>query len=365
MSPSLPHYSVLDVLGPRKAEDVPAPDNRVERATVDCAVYLDGQRLPGSWNHTDALQRVRELKASGAAAFLWLGLHEPNDQQMETVAKAFDLHPIAVEDAVHAHQRPKVERFDNSIFFVLRTVDYRPQAPSETARRIADTGEIMVFVGADFVIVVRHGDHSGLDSLRSAVESDHPQIALGPYGVLEEVSRHVVEHYLKVAVALERDIDAAEEDTFSPHTATNVEKIYLLKRDVVELRRAIGPLTYALKEMTSDHADLLPRQVRQYLLDVLTTQEEAADYVTGYDEMLTDLIRAALARNQVQQNADMRKISAWVAIAAVPTMIGAVYGMNFEYMPELQWHWGYYAALSLMVLFCITLYVTFRRNDWL
>ncbi len=365
MSPSLPHYSVLDVLGPRKAEDVPAPDNRVEQATVDCAVYVEGQRLPGSWNHTDALQRVRELNASGAAAFLWLGLHEPNDQQMETVAKAFGLHPIAVEDAVHAHQRPKVERFDNSIFFVLKTVNYQPSDSLESARRIAETGEIMVFVGSDFVIVVRHGDHSGLDEVRESVDRDQSQLTLGPYGVLEEVARHVVDHYLEVAVALEADIDAAEEDTFSPHTTTSVEQIYLLKRDVVELRRAIGPLTYALQEMTGDHADLLPREVQQYLLDVLTSQKQAADYVTGYDEMLSDLIRAALARTQVQQNADMRKISAWVAIAAVPTMIGAIYGMNFEYMPELTWHWGYYSALTAMALFCITLYVTFRRNDWL
>ncbi len=369
MSPPHPEQpNVLAVLGSKPADDpAPAPADHpgVEQAVVDCAVYLDGHRLPGVFGHVDALHRVRELTAAGRAAFVWLGLREPDHRQMDAVAQTFNLHPIAVEDAVHAHQRPKVERFDDTVFFVVKTVNYVPHESVATARRIAETGEIMVFVGADFVVAVRHGDHSGLTGVRRELENEPARLALGPYGVLEAITRHVVEHYLEVTAQLERDIDAVEEETFSPQSQTGIEQIYLLKRDVVELRRAIGPLSTALARMTTDDADLLPHEVLQYMLDVLGHQRHAAEQITGYDEMLSDLVQAALARTGLQQNVDMRKISAWVAIAAVPTMIAGIYGMNFENMPELAWQWGYPAVLALMATICGLLYATFRRNHWL
>jgi len=358
---------VLDVPDSRTADETPEPvaHRDVEEAVVDCAVYLDGHRLPGTASHIAALDRVRELNRSGQHAFLWLGLLEPDRRQMDEIADAFGLHPIAVEDAVQAHQRPKVERFDSTIFVILKTVNYVPHESLVNVRRIAETGEIMVFAGPDFVVAVRHGDHSGLTGLRHDLECEHTQLALGPYGVLEALARHVVNHYLDVCVALERDIDAVEEDTFSAQSRTGIEQIYLLKRDVVELRRAIGPLTNALQEVTTEHTDLLPHEVRQYLLDVLSHQKHAAEQITGYDEMLSDLVQAALTRTGLQQNTDMRKISAWVAIAAVPTMIAGIYGMNFENMPELAWKWGYPAVLAVIATICTLLYVTFRRNDWL
>jgi magnesium transporter len=354
--------NVLEVLGPHTAAPEPAP---VEQAVVDCAIYLDGDRLPGSHTFSGALQQVRRLNEDGRRAFVWLGLREPSEQQMAAVAQTFDLHPIPVEDAVHAQQRPKVERYDDTLFVVLKTVHYVPHESVQTARRIAETGEIMVFVGADFVVAVRHGDHSGLSGLREDLEREHLQLRLGPYGVLQAITRYVVEHYLDVIAPLERDIDVVEEQTFSPSPSTGIEQIYLLKRDVVALRRAIGPLGIALDKMTTEHADLIPSEIQRYVRDLSGHQTQAAEQIVGYDEALSDLVDAALTRTGVQQNVDMRKISAWVAIAAVPTMIAGIYGMNFENMPELAWTWGYPAVLTVMASICLTLYIAFRRNHWL
>lgn len=358
---------VLDVLGLRVEEQAPAP---IAQAVVDCAVYVDGVRIDGDRDYAAALRYVRELNAErsrqdGARAFVWLGLREPAEHQMASVAETFGLHPIPVEDAVHAHQRPKVERYDDTLFVVVKTVNYVPHESVEKARRIAETGEIMAFVGADFVVAVRHGNHSGLAGLRRALESERIQLMLGPFAVLEAIIRHVVDSYLEVIGPLERDIDDVEEQTFSPKRTTRIEQIYMLKRDVLELRRAIRPLGSALDELTTDHADLLPGDVRSYMADVADHQNEAADHIVTYDELLTDLVAAALAHTGLQQNADMRKISAWVAIVAVPTMIAGIYGMNFEDMPELAWKWGYPAVLALMVTICSTMYMAFRRNHWL
>lgn len=354
--------TVLEVLGSRDEKSEPAP---VEQAVVDCAIYLDGTRLPGTHSYTGALQEVRRLNEDGRRAFVWLGLREPSEPQMDSVAAAFGLHPIPVEDAVHAQQRPKVERYDETLFVVLKTVHYVPHESVQTARRIAETGEIMVFVGPDFVVAVRHGDHSGLAGLREELEREHTQLKLGPCGVLQAITRDVVEHYLEVLGPLERDIDAVEEQTFAPRLSTGIEQIYLLKRDVVALRRAIGPLGTALETMTTEHADLLPREVQRYMRDLFDHQTQAAEQIVSYDEALADLVPAALARTGLQQNVDMRKISAWVAIAAVPTMIAGIYGMNFDTMPELARTWGYPAVLTLMATICLTLYFAFRRNHWL
>ena len=354
--------SILEVLGPHDEETDPVG---VGRTVVDCAVYLDGTRIAGDRHYDDALLEVRRLNGDGRQAFVWLGLREPTETQMASVARAFDLHPIPVEDAVHAQQRPKVERYDDTLFVLLKTVHYVPHESVQTARRIAETGEIMVFVGPDFVVTVRHGDHSGLSELRKDLETERVQLQLGPCGVLQAVTRYVVEHYLDVIRPLERDIDVVEEQTFAPRSSTGIEQIYLLKRDVVALRRAIGPLGTALETMTTDHADLLSREVGRYMRDLFDHQTQAAEQIIGYDEALSDLVHAALTRTGLQQNVDMRKISAWVAIAAVPTMIAGIYGMNFEDMPELAWTWGYPAVLTLMTTICVSLYVAFRRNHWL
>jgi magnesium transporter len=337
----------------------------VARAMVDCGIYVDGQRAPGKYTHAAALNKVHELEREGKNAFVWIGLHEPDEHQMQAVADVFCLHELAVEDAVHAHQRPKLERYDKTLFLVLKTVNYVEHASIAIAREIVETGEIMIFVGPDFVVTVRHGEHSGLAGVRKKLDASPATLKLGPYAVMHAIADHVVDSYLDVTDLIETDIDAMEEDIFSPLTQTNIEYIYLLKREVVELRRAVAPLTLAMQRMATDHNDVISIEVRRYMRDVLDHNIQAADRIASYDDMLSSLVQAALGKVAMQQNVDMRKISAWVAIAAVPTALAGIYGMNFDNMPELHVAWGYPAVLTVMAIVCTLLYRTFRRNHWL
>jgi magnesium transporter len=337
----------------------------VARAMVDCGVYVDGKRMPGKYTHAAALNKVHELESEGQSAFVWIGLHEPDHHQMQAVADVFCLHELAVEDAVCAHQRPKLERYDKTLFMVLKTVNYVEHESISNAREIVETGEIMIFVGADFVVTVRHGEHSGLAGVRKQLDSSPAIAKLGPYAVLHAIADHVVDSYLDITDLIETDIDAMEENVFSPTQPTNIDHIYMLKREVVELRRAVGPLTLALQRLGTDHNDLISIEVRRYLRDVLDHNIQASDRIASYDDMLSSLVQAALGKVAMQQNVDMRKISAWVAIAAVPTALAGIYGMNFDHMPELHQVWGYPAVLTLMVVVCSILYRTFRKNSWL
>jgi magnesium transporter len=360
-----PPLHPLQVLGRSTEIDpgrIPVP---VTQAIVDCAVYSDDSRLAGSFTPAAALATVHQMTAAGQQAFVWIGLHEPDQQQMQAVADLFGLHPLAVEDAVHAHQRPKAERYDDTLFLVLKTVNYIPHETVALAREIVETGEIMVFIGPHFVVTVRHGDHTGLADVRRRLEADPDQLRLGPPAVMHAIADHVVDSYRAVTAAMEADVDATEENTFSPTTKTDIEPIYLLKREVVELRRAVSPLTDDLEWLIKDNPDLLSKEVRRQMRDVLDHQILAAEEIAEYDEMLSSLVHAALGKVGMQQNQDMRKISAWAAMAAVPTAIAGIYGMNFENMPELTWQWGYPAVLLLMVVICFFLYRTFRRNHWL
>lgn len=348
----------------------PNPDARsihvpVSHAMVDCGIYSDGQRLPGKYTHSAAIAKVHELAQSGTEAFVWIGLHEPDEHQMQTVADVFGLHELAVEDAVHAHQRPKLERYDETLFMVLKTVNYVEHESMANAREVVETGEIMIFVGRDFVVTVRHGDFSGLAGVRKRLETSPSTLKLGPYAVMHAIADHVVDHYLEVTAMIEVDVDGMEVEVFSPRKHTNIESIYLLKREVAELRRSVGPLTLALQRLATDHNDLVGIEVRRYMRDVLDHNILAADRITSYDDMLSSLVQAALGKVAMQQNVDMRKISAWVAIAAVPTAVAGIYGMNFEHMPELKATWGYPAVLGFMFVVCFTLYRIFRRNEWL
>jgi len=361
LPPSLRPVVRTKVHGP-DAKTIHVP---VARAMVDCGVYVDGSRLPGKFTHGAALNKVHELEDEGKKAFVWIGLHEPDNHQMQAVADVYGLHELAVEDAVCAHQRPKLERYDKTLFLVLKTVNYVPHESIANAREIVETGEIMIFVGADFVVTVRHGEHSGLASVRKRMDSSPALMALGPYAIMHAIADHVVDSYLDITDLVETDIDAIEENVFSATQQTNIDHIYMLKREVVEMRRSVGPLTLALQRLGTDHNDLISIEVRRYLRDVLDHNIQASDRIASYDDMLSSLVQAALGKVAMQQNVDMRKISAWVAIAAVPTMIAGIYGMNFDNMPELHWAWGYYAVLLVMVGVCTLLYRTFRRNHWL
>ena len=359
--------SMMKATGRRAAHDPDASGIHVpvSQAMVDCGVYSDGTRLPGKYTHAAALNKVHDIEAEGRDAFVWIGLHEPDDHQMQAVADVFGLHELAVEDAVHAHQRPKLERYGNTLFLVLKTVKYVEHESMANAREIVETGEIMIFVGPDFVVTVRHGEHGGLAGVRKRLEESPTHLRLGPYSVMHAIADGIVDSYLDVTELIETDIDSMEEDIFSPLNQTNIESIYLLKREVVELRRAVSPLATDLQRIGTDHADIVNVEIRQYMGDVLDHTIKVADRIASYDDMLTSLVQAALGKVAMQQNVDMRKISAWVAIAAVPTAIAGIYGMNFEHMPELHATWGYPLVLLVMLTVCTLLYRTFRRNHWL
>ena len=358
--PSLPSLRPT-VRGAKSAPSLPRLSLPASEAVVDCAVYVAGVRQPGRWSHAAALAEVRRR----GEGFVWVGLHAPDEGQMTSVAQTFGLHDLAVEDAVQAHQRPKLERYDETLFLVVKTVTYVAHESIATANEIVESGEIMVFVGADFVVTVRHGEHSALGTLRRTMEADPDQLALGPAAVLHGITDHVVDSYLEVADAVEGDIDALEEQIFSPRTQIDIEQIYLMKREVVEFRRSVAPLGVPLKRLVADRSTLVPKEVRRYFRDVDDHQSAVAERVASYDEVLNTLIDAALAKVTMQQNNDMRKIAAYAAIITVPTMIAGIYGMNFENMPELGTTYGYPVVLLVMLTICAALWRGFRRNKWL
>lgn len=260
---------------------------------------------------------------------------------------------------------PKLERYDDTLVLVLKTVKYVPHESVALAREIVESGEVMVFVGKDFVVTVRHGEHSGLADVRKQMEADAEQLMLGPYAVMHAIADYVVDRYLEVTQLMETDIDSIEEVAFAPGRKLDIEPIYMLKREVVELRRCVNPLSAAFHRMQVENKDLISKEVRRYLRDVGDHHSAAADQIASYDDMLNSLVQAALARVGMQQNNDMRKMAAWAGILAVPTMVAAIYGMNFHFMPELDWTWGYPGVMGLMTLACLILYFQFRRNNWL
>ncbi|MFW0790927.1 magnesium and cobalt transport protein CorA [Gordonia sp. CPCC 205333] len=334
---------------------IPVP---VARAIVDCAIYVDGRRLPGKYAYTAALRQVRER----GEGFVWLGLHAPDDGQMQGVAQAFGLHELMVEDAVHAHQRPKLEIYDETQFLVLRTVKYVEHESIQATSEVVETGEIMIFFGKDFVITVRHGDHTHLSDLRHHLEKRPEQLTLGPTMVMHSIADLVVDSYLAVTDRMEDDVDAIEQSVFG-RGGLDIDPVYLLKREVLEMRRAVAPLIGPLSQLTASNQ--VPKEVRRYLRDVTDHLTTVIDRVIEFDDVLSSLLDAAAAKVALQQNTDMRKISAWVAMAAGPTMIAGIYGMNFDHMPELHWGYGYYLVLAVMVLLTIVLWRNFRKHNWL
>lgn len=321
---------------------------------VDCAEYDGGVRRRGDVAFDEVAGRVRQ-----PGRFLWVGLLEPDQEEFDEVRDAFGLHPLAVEDAVEAHQRPKLEVYDDTLLMVVTTARY--DDPSESV----SFGELLIFVGADFIVIVRHGEASGLRGVRAELEADPERLGIGPAAVLHAVLDRVVDDYAPVMTGLDDDIGEIEEEVFSDAAGNPVERIYKLKREVLGVHRALQPLREPLMRLASQPTPCIPAVTREYFRDV-------EDHVIRYSErnesnrdLLTSVLEANLTRVSVRQNEDMRKISAWVAIAAVPTMVAGIYGMNFTHMPELDESWGYPGVLALMATACIGLYTMFRRSGWL
>ncbi|MER8226481.1 magnesium and cobalt transport protein CorA [Streptomyces sp. NPDC094143] len=340
--------------GEHSAADLP-------EAVVDCALYEDGGRIPGRVG----LGRILDRIDPGVGRFAWIGLYEPTAEQLQRVADAFDLHPLAVEDAVHAHQRPKLERYGDTLFLVLKTIVYCDHEEITPTSEIVDTGEIMVFAGPGFAITVRHGSAPALDVVRRQLEADPHQLGHGPAAVLHAVADMVVDHYLEVADHFRTDIETLESEVFSPDKPMDPARIYQLKRELMEFRRAVVPLAGPLQRLASGNLPDIPADVTAYLRDVADHQQRAGDTISNLDELITGILNATIAQLSVQQNSDMRKISAMAALIAVPTMVVGVYGMNFDHMPELTWRYGYPAVLTVIVVACTLIYRALRRNKWL
>lgn len=328
------------------------------RVIVDCAIYQDGCRTEGPADFSDALDQARLAGDS----FLWIGLHEPSEKEFELVTSEFGLHPLAVEDALTAHQRPKLEVYDDSLFLVLKPVQYEEKAGTVTA------GELMVFVGDSFVVTVRHGEANPLSSVRERLENTPEVLAHGPTAVMYAVADAVVDHYLDVADALHEDLDELETEVFAPDGSggqNTAGRIYAFKREVLEFRRATGPLAEPMTRLAGAGVPFVHEGSRPFFRDVSDHLTRVNEHVEGLDRLLSDILSAHLAQMGVRQNDDMRKISAWAAMAAVPTLIAGVYGMNFRHMWELRQPWGYPAVLALMAGVIGLLYRMFKRRGWL
>ena len=328
---------------------------------VDCAVYVDGRRLPGRWAPRDAMAEVRRRRQG----FVWCGLHEPDYERLQEAVALFGLPAKAYSYAARTHHRPKLAIYEDLLCMVLKTVTYLEHESTVTANEIVDTGEVITFVGKDFVLTVRHAAHSGLRELRADLESRPDRLRLGPSVVLHGIADRIVDSYLDVSESLQNDIDAIEASVFEPRSGIGAEHMYLLKREIVELNQAIGPLSVPLRRLLETPTPLVPAPVRSYLHDVEDHLTTVAERVARYDELLTTLLNATIAKLSLQQNTDMRKITSWAAIVAVPTMVAGVYGMNFGNMPGLHWRFGFPAVIAFMLLVCGLLYLTFRRRKWL
>jgi magnesium transporter len=320
---------------------------------VDMALYESGVRRPGEVDLEQMYEACRSPES-----FAWIGLHEPSEDEFDSVRREFNLHELAVEDAIHAHQRPKLEIYRDSLFLVLKSARYR-----DTDERV-ELGEILVFVGDGFIITVRHGE-TALHDVRLSLEARPDLLRLGPGAALHAIIDRVVDDYGPVIAALAQDIQEIEGEVFSTATATPAERIYTLKREVLKLHGVIAPLVEPVDRLERSGFGFVADELRPYFRDVKDHLIRFVREVDGFRELVTSVLTANLTQISVRQNEDVRKISAWAAIIAVPTAIAGIYGMNFESMPELGWTFGYPLVLAVIVLTCFALYRNFKRAGWL
>lgn len=321
---------------------------------VDAALYVHGRREPAPFR----LQGAHKV-AEAESAFCWIGLFEPNEEEFDAVRREFDLHELAVEDAIQAHQRPKLEMYDDTLFVVLKPARYLDR------QETVELGEILLFIDDDFVVAVRHGEASQLVTVRESLERQPDELRLGSGAVLRAVVERVVDDYTTVLAGLERDIQELEIQVFTSSEDAPTERIYKLKREVVEFAQATTPLLDPLDRLARGRFDAIRPELREYFRDAHDQLQREVDQISTFRDLLTSILDANMTQVSVRQNEDMRKISAWVAIAAVPTLLAGVWGMNFARMPELDWRFGYPFALALMGSVSSYLYRLFKRSGWL
>ncbi len=324
---------------------------------VDNALYRDGERLDLGLETSD-LAGVR-AKATGPHDFVWVGLHDPDSHELDAIADLYDLHELAVEDAISAHQRPKVERYADSLFIVLKTLWYVDEEDA------VETGEISLFVGHKFIVTVRHGKGGALSEARQRLEGMSSVLAHGPSAVVYAVCDSVVDHYEEVAESLQEDVDEVEKSVFSTQRTSDAARIYILKRELAEMRRAVMPLREPMNRFTAGAVRGIHEDAAPYFRDVWDHLNRVAETIDSLDSLLSTAFDAHIAQISIQQNDDMRRISAAVGLVAAPTLVGSIYGMNFDHMPELHWLYGYPMALILMALSSLVVFIISKRAGWL
>ncbi|GHB48059.1 magnesium transporter CorA [Streptomyces umbrinus] len=356
-----------DPPAPRPAPAEPAPTE--EGSVVQAALYRDGTRVANPATLADTFRELRE-QPDGMA---WIGLARPTEEEILSLAAEFDLHPLAVEDAMEAHQRPKLERYGETLFVVLRAARYLD------ASEEVDFGELHVFIGPDFLITVRHGAAPDLSAVRRRMEETPELLKLGPEAVLYAILDAVVDGYAPVVAGVQNDIDEIETEVFGGDPWVS-RRIYELSREMVEFQRATRPLVGMLHGLMAGFAKYgTDEELQRYLRDVADHVTHTSERVDGFRQALTDILTVnatlvtqqqnaemrALAEAGFEQNEEIKKISSWAAILFAPTLVGTIYGMNFDDMPELGWTFGYPFAIGLMGVVCVSLYFIFKRRDWL
>ncbi len=324
------------------------------KGLVNSVAYADGLRVGQV-----AIPDISEvLKQPGR--FVWVGLHEPDDELLAEIQQEFSLHDLAVEDAARAHQRPKLERYGDSIFVVLRTAHVDP-----TTGEI-DFGETHLFVGSNYIVSVRHGGSLPYDEVRARCEATPDLMAKGPGFVLYALMDFIVDQYFPLVDTFEDKLAALEDDIFGQtFTRDTTQRIYQLKRDLLEVKRAVAPMVDMCNRLVRADFTLIPDDARVYFRDVYDHAIRINEMVDTLRELLATALEANLSLISVSQNEAMKRLAGWAAIVAVPTMIAGIYGMNFKFMPELDWHLGYPLAMTIMVGACGFLYYKFKRSGWL
>jgi magnesium transporter len=331
-------------------------------AVVDCALYLDGVRQPGEWDYREALAAT----ADNRQAFVWLGVREPTGAEFEDIAEVFALHELPVEDAIKSGQRPKVERYGDMTFVTMRAARYVEHAQLTENSEVVESGDVMMFIGDRYIITVRHGDACHLAPVRASLEQKRELLQRGPWAVAYAVYDLVVDLMIEVSAAIEEDIAMIEDSVFARSGGSGpIQRIYQLKRELMEFKRAVLPLQRPLGGIANGQLAEIPGEIQRYFRDVNDHLNRTVEQVMYFDDVLNSVLQARLAQLSVEQNNDMRKMAAWAGIAAVWTVIGGIYGMNFRVLPEKDWTYGYPTVLCIGIAVSIALYRGFRRSGWL
>ena len=341
----------------RQRLDLPRDDP--DRAHMGWHWYVDGVA------RAEPDLAVAAERARSGLGFVWCGLKDPDDPTMRAFQEMFGLHELAAEDAVEGHSRSKLEVFDDSLFMVISTVDYVPHRTLTATSEIVSTGEVMAYIGPWFVLTSRRGGRPFMNRIREALQATPHELAKGPWRVLYTILDHVVDDFTETVIEIEQDVDAVEELVFAPDVRPDVDGVYHLKRELIEFKRCLTPLGIPLQRLQGTPLPNVPEEARAYFREVADHLTAARESTAALDEVLTALIQSALTRVSLSDNQDMRRISAAVAMFAVPTTIGAIYGMNFDNMPELHTEYGYFVVLAVMAASVLGIAVFFRRRGWL